>query len=79
MLPVIARMHAAAPDVILAAKSNVGMPVLVETRAVYQTDAPTMAAQALAMRAAGATIIGACCGSTPEHLAAMAAAVLSPG
>ena len=78
MLPVIARMHAAAPDVILAAKSNVGMPELVDTRAVYRTDAPTMASQALAMRAAGATIIGGCCGSTPEHLAAMAAAVRRP-
>jgi 5-methyltetrahydrofolate--homocysteine methyltransferase len=78
MLPVIARMHAAAPEVVLAAKSNVGMPELVDTRAVYRTDAPTMAVQALAMRAAGATIIGGCCGSTPEHLAAMASAVHDP-
>lgn len=78
MLPVIARMHAAAPEVVLAAKSNVGMPELVDTRAVYRTDAPTMAVQALAMRAAGATIIGGCCGSTPEHLAAMAVAIRQP-
>ena len=78
MLPVIARMHAAAPNVILAAKSNVGMPELVDTRAVYRTDAATMAVQAVALREAGATIIGGCCGSTPEHLAAMAAAVQHP-
>jgi 5-methyltetrahydrofolate--homocysteine methyltransferase len=31
-----------------------------------------MATFALAMREAGATIIGGCCGTTPEHLAAMA-------
>jgi 5-methyltetrahydrofolate--homocysteine methyltransferase len=70
---VIERMHAAAPDAVLVAKSNVGMPQLVNGRAVYLTDAPTMAACSLEMRAAGARIIGACCGSTPEHLAAMAA------
>jgi methionine synthase I (cobalamin-dependent) len=32
-----------------------------------------MAAKAAAMRAAGATIIGGCCGTTPGHLAEMAA------
>jgi 5-methyltetrahydrofolate--homocysteine methyltransferase len=75
ILPVIQRMHAAAPDVVLAAKSNVGMPELVDTRAVYRVDPETMAEQATLMRAAGATIIGACCGSTPAHLQAMARAL----
>ena len=71
IVPVIQRMHAAAPDVTLVAKSNVGMPVLVDTRAVYLTDAPTMANWAVQMHEAGARIVGGCCGSTPEHLAAM--------
>jgi 5-methyltetrahydrofolate--homocysteine methyltransferase len=71
LVPVIEKMHAAAPDVTLVAKSNVGMPVLVDTRAVYLTDAPTMAGWATAMRDAGARIVDACCGSTAEHLAAM--------
>jgi 5-methyltetrahydrofolate--homocysteine methyltransferase len=71
LVPVIAQMRAAAPGVTLVAKSNVGMPVLVDTRAVYQTDAPTMAGWAIQMRDAGARIVGACCGSTAEHLAAM--------
>jgi 5-methyltetrahydrofolate--homocysteine methyltransferase len=31
-----------------------------------------MAVQALAMRDAGATIIGGCCGSTPAHIKAIA-------
>lgn len=75
MVPVIERMHAAAPDVTLVAKSNVGMPQLVDTRAVYLTDAATMADWATRMHAAGARIVGACCGSTPEHEAAMGAAL----
>ena len=38
-------------------------------------DPAMMATQASAMRAAGARIVGACCGSTPEHLSAMCEAL----
>jgi 5-methyltetrahydrofolate--homocysteine methyltransferase len=75
LIPVIAKMHAARPDARLVAKSNVGMPQLVDGRAVYIADPSMMAACALEMRAAGATVIGACCGSTPLHLHAMAEAL----
>jgi methionine synthase I (cobalamin-dependent) len=75
LLPVIERMRAAAPDVTLVAKSNAGMPELVDLRAVYRADPPTMAEAGLAFQAAGARIIGACCGSTPAHLKAMAEAL----
>ena len=57
------------------AKSNVGMPQLVDGRAVYLADPAVMATCALEMRAAGATVVGACCGSTPAHLQAMAEAL----
>ncbi len=75
LLPVIERMHAAAPDAILVAKSNAGMPELVDMRAVYKADEATMAGFATQFRAAGASIIGACCGSTPDHLRAMSTAL----
>jgi methionine synthase I (cobalamin-dependent) len=75
LLPVIERMHAAAPDVLLVAKSNAGMPELVDMRAVYRADPSTMAEAAVGFRTAGARIIGACCGSTPAHLEAMGAAL----
>ncbi len=76
---VIARMRAVAPDVRLVAKSNAGMPELIDMRAVYRADPQTMAGQAMEMRDAGATIIGGCCGSTPEHLRAMAGLLASGG
>ncbi len=75
LTPVIAKMHAAQPDARLVAKSNVGMPQLVDGRAVYIADPAMMAGCALEMRSAGATVIGACCGSTPVHLRAMAEAL----
>jgi 5-methyltetrahydrofolate--homocysteine methyltransferase len=71
LLPVIERMHKAKPDAILVAKSNAGMPELVDMRAVYRADPATMAAYAVQMRDAGARIVGACCGSSPDHLRAM--------
>ena len=72
LIPVIAKMRAAEPDAILVGKSNAGMPELVDMQAVYKAEPAMMAAYALDLRAAGASIIGACCGSTPAHLAAMA-------
>jgi methionine synthase I (cobalamin-dependent) len=76
LLPVIERMHAVAPDVILVAKSNAGIPELVDMRAVYRADPATMAEAARGFQRAGARIIGGCCGNTPEHLAAIAAALI---
>ena len=77
IIPVIAKMRAAEPDVILVAKSNAGMPELVDMQAVYRAEPSMMADHALQIRDAGASIIGACCGSTPAHLAAMAEALLT--
>ena len=78
LLPVIERMHAANPDAVLVAKSNAGMPELVDMRAVYRADPPTMAAYGLQMHQAGARIVGACCGSSPDHLRAMHDALSPP-
>jgi 5-methyltetrahydrofolate--homocysteine methyltransferase len=78
LVPVIDRMHKSKPDAVLVAKSNAGMPELVDMRAVYRADPRTMAEYALQMREAGARIVGACCGSSPDHLRAMHDA-LSPG
>ena len=79
LIPVIAKMRAVAPDVVLVAKSNAGMPELIDMRAVYRADPATMAGQVLEMRDAGASILGGCCGSTPDHLRAIADALGLPG
>jgi len=75
LTPVIAAMHAVAPDVVLVAKSNAGMPELIDLQAVYRASPEMMAGTAIEMCDAGARIIGACCGSTPDHLAAMRVAL----
>jgi len=75
ILAVIQKMKAAAPQAVLVAKSNAGVPKLEKGRAVYGAGAEEMAVYAAAAADAGARVIGACCGSTPQHLEAMAAAL----
>jgi len=75
IIPVIEKMRAVAPDARLVAKSNAGMPELVDMRAVYRSDPSEFAAQVARMRQAGATIVGGCCGTTPAHLGAISTMV----
>jgi 5-methyltetrahydrofolate--homocysteine methyltransferase len=72
---VIEKMHAKAPEARLVAKANAGIPEWKGGRAVYGADPAAMAAYAEAVAARGAWLIGACCGSTPAHLQAMAEAL----
>ena len=75
MLAVIEKMHAAAPGSILVAKPNAGAPEFVNGATVYRASPETMAEAARQLRAAGARIIGGCCGTMPAHIAAMAKAL----
>jgi 5-methyltetrahydrofolate--homocysteine methyltransferase len=75
MFPVIEQMHQAEPDVRLVAKANAGIPKFVKGELVYDGTPELMAAYARQVRALGATFIGGCCGSTPDHIQAMAASL----
>jgi 5-methyltetrahydrofolate--homocysteine methyltransferase len=72
LLPLI---REAAPDAYLIAKPNAGVPRMVKRQAVYDADPARMAGLARQYVELGAVIVGACCGSSPAHIAAMAAAV----
>jgi hypothetical protein len=59
----------------LVTKGNCGVPHFEGTEAVYSGTPELMANYARLAIDAGARIIGGCCGTTPEHLAAMRAAI----
>jgi 5-methyltetrahydrofolate--homocysteine methyltransferase len=63
------------PGIYLMAQSNAGLPQYVEGRIQYDGTPEIMADYALKMRNLGIDIIGACCGSTPVHIAEMHAAL----
>jgi methionine synthase I (cobalamin-dependent) len=61
----------------VAAKGNCGIPQYVDGEIHFHGSPELMAQYALFARDAGATIIGGCCGTTPEHIAAMVNALNS--
>jgi 5-methyltetrahydrofolate--homocysteine methyltransferase len=75
LLPAMVAMHAAAPDAVLVAKPNAGLPVLEDGKAVYRGSPAEMADYARRLVATGVCIVGGCCGSAPAHLRAMAQAL----
>jgi len=71
-------MHEAV-DLPLIAQANAGIPRMGEaSAAVWDVTPKEMAAHARAFVAAGARIVGGCCGTGPEHIADIAAALASP-
>ncbi|MFA6715934.1 MAG: homocysteine S-methyltransferase family protein [Victivallaceae bacterium] len=64
----------------LLAKPNAGMPKLINGETVFDMDAAEFASYADSLVEAGANLIGGCCGTTPEHIKALAetAARLKP-
>jgi methionine synthase I (cobalamin-dependent) len=72
---VVDELVAAAPGVPLWIKPNAGVPRIVGDSVVYDADPDTLAAHIRDYADKGARIVGGCCGSTPEHIAAIARAL----
>ena len=75
MAAIVAEMRAAAPGVPILVHANAGLPHNVNGVDVFPETPEIMAGLVPAVVAAGANIAGGCCGTTPEHIAAMARAV----
>jgi methionine synthase I (cobalamin-dependent)/5,10-methylenetetrahydrofolate reductase len=59
----------------LAAQPNAGPPTLLDGRFRYTADPSYFARYARSFVEVGAAMVGGCCGTTPEHIEAVAAAV----
>lgn len=68
-------MIAAGIEIPVVAKGNCGIPQYVDGAIHFHGSPELMAQYALYARDAGATIIGGCCGTTPEHVKAMVSAL----
>jgi len=74
MLDTVERLRKAT-DLPLAAQPNAGMPRSVEGRNIYLCSPEYMASYARKFVAAGVSLVGGCCGTTPEHIRAMKSAM----
>jgi homocysteine S-methyltransferase len=81
IMRIVKQMQAALPDagtLRFSAVPNAGWPEYVGGRVMYASGPEYFAEYAAALRDQGVTVIGGCCGTTPEHIAAMRAALDSP-
>jgi 5-methyltetrahydrofolate--homocysteine methyltransferase len=67
----VAKQYRASCQLPVMVQPNAGLPVLENMKAVYKQLPADMAAGVPEVIAAGANIIGSCCGSTPEHTRAI--------
>jgi len=72
IIAAVAGIKETAPDALVVAKGNCGVPLYSGMTLEYPTTAADMAAYVDEALEAGARIVGACCGSTPDHIDAIA-------
>ena len=71
MIDIISQMRAANKTIPILVHANAGLPVVVDGVDTFPETPADMAALAPRVVAAGANIIGGCCGSTPAHITAI--------
>jgi 5-methyltetrahydrofolate--homocysteine methyltransferase len=74
MIEITRQMRAAVPGTPILIHANAGAPVVEDGKTVFKETPEFMAARVAELVAAGANIVGGCCGTTPDHIAAMARA-----
>jgi methionine synthase I (cobalamin-dependent)/5,10-methylenetetrahydrofolate reductase len=82
LIPIVEELARGAGAIPRSAMPNVGFPRRMGDRTVYPKSSPEYYAEfARDAAALGARIIGGCCGTTPDHIRAMAEAIkkLAPG
>jgi methionine synthase I (cobalamin-dependent)/5,10-methylenetetrahydrofolate reductase len=71
LLRILKQMRQAVPKARFWVKPNAGWPEQVGGRIMYPADPEYFGEYAISFRDAGAAIVGGCCGTTPQHIAAM--------
>jgi 5-methyltetrahydrofolate--homocysteine methyltransferase len=75
MIEIVEEIKAAFPDVYILVHANAGLPVHIDGKDVFPETPEKMALLVPRLVAAGANIIGGCCGTTPAHIEAIRKAV----
>jgi len=77
MIPIVAEIRAALPKTPILVHANAGLPTSVNGCDCFPDTPQMMASMTPALVAAGAGIVGGCCGTTPDHIRAIKKAVLA--
>jgi 5-methyltetrahydrofolate--homocysteine methyltransferase len=71
MIEIVRVIRAIDPGIPVLVHANAGLPLYQEGKTVFPESADQMASQIEELVAAGANIVGGCCGTTPEHIRQM--------
>jgi 5-methyltetrahydrofolate--homocysteine methyltransferase len=72
MIGIVREIREAAPRVPIIVQANAGLPVRINDADTFPETPEMMAARVPELVAAGASIIGGCCGTTPDHIRTIA-------
>lgn len=76
MAEIVAEMRQAVPNVPILVHANAGLPKIENGATVFPETPEQMAEQVRSIIQAGASILGGCCGTTPQHIEAIKNEVL---
>ena len=68
MIEIVKVIRALDPDIPVLIHANAGLPIYQDGKTVFPESANEMSSQMEELVAAGANIVGGCCGTTPEHI-----------
>ena len=68
MIEIVRVIRSLDPDIPVLVHANAGLPIYQDGKTVFPESASEMASQMGELVAAGANIVGGCCGTTPEHI-----------
>jgi 5-methyltetrahydrofolate--homocysteine methyltransferase len=68
MIEIVKEIRALDQDIPVLVHANAGLPMYEDGKTVFPETPSEMATQMLDLVAAGANIVGGCCGTTPEHI-----------
>jgi methionine synthase I (cobalamin-dependent)/5,10-methylenetetrahydrofolate reductase len=77
ILRILRQMKQAVPEGLFSVMPNAGWPEQVAGRIMYPAAPEYFGEYALNFWQAGASVIGGCCGTTPQHIASMSSAIKS--
>jgi 5-methyltetrahydrofolate--homocysteine methyltransferase len=75
MIEITQQMHATSPATPILIQANAGLPVMENDKMFYKETPEYMASLVERLVAAGAKMIGGCCGTNPDHIRAIACEV----
>jgi 5-methyltetrahydrofolate--homocysteine methyltransferase len=71
MIDIVREIRETHPTVPILVHANAGLPIYENEQTIFPETPDFMASHTLALAEAGATIIGGCCGTRPEHIQAI--------